>query len=113
MRREGLLVLRQHRAWHRISHNGNGFAEVGPEPRFAAPIGGKTMKNHRKDQKGKGLGRREFVKVSLAAGASLAAPMIFTRSASAQEARVRKIVQWKHLVPDYDKWFDGFAKEFG
>src|SRR5882672_9305560 len=71
------------------------------------------MKNHGKDQKGKGLGRREFLKVSLAAGASLAAPMIFTRSASAQEPRVLKIVQWKHFVPDYDKWFDGFAKEFG
>jgi multiple sugar transport system substrate-binding protein len=71
------------------------------------------MKNRKKDQNGKGLGRREFLKVSLAAGASLAAPMIFTRSASAQQERVLKIVQWKHFVPDYDKWFDVFAKEFG
>src|SRR6476620_6179306 len=71
------------------------------------------MKDRRKNRDGKGLGRREFLKVSLAAGASLAAPMIFTRGASAQEPRVLKIVQWKHFVPDYDKWFDGFAREFG
>src|SRR6476620_1917217 len=71
------------------------------------------MKDRRKNRDGKGLGRREFLKVSLAAGASLAAPMIFTRHASAQEERVLKIVQWKHFVPDYDKWFDTFAKEFG
>ena len=71
------------------------------------------MKNRKGHQGGKGLGRREFLKVSLAAGASLAAPAIFTRSASAQEPRVLKIVHWKHFVPDYDKWFDVFAKEFG
>ena len=72
------------------------------------------MRKARKDQAGgEGLGRREFLKISLAAGASLAAPMIFTRRASAQEERVLKIVQWKHFVPDYDKWFDVFAKEFG
>ena len=59
------------------------------------------MKNRKKNQDGKGLGRREFLKVSLAAGASLAAPMIFTRSASAQQERVLKIVQWKHFVPDW------------
>jgi multiple sugar transport system substrate-binding protein len=26
---------------------------------------------------------------------------------------VLKVVHWKHFVPDYDKWFDVFAKEFG
>jgi multiple sugar transport system substrate-binding protein len=67
----------------------------------------------RKKTAGKGLGRREFLKVSLAAGASLAAPMIFTRSASAQQERVLKLVHWKHFVPDYDKWFEGFARDFG
>jgi multiple sugar transport system substrate-binding protein len=71
------------------------------------------MRHSKKDQAGKGLGRREFLKISIAAGASLAAPMVFTRSASAQQERVLKIVQWKHFVPDYDKWFDVFAKEFG
>ena len=60
----------------------------------------------------KALGRREFLKMSVAAGISLAAPAVFVRKASGQE-RVLKIVHWKHFVPDYDKWFDVFAKEFG
>ncbi|HXH41174.1 MAG TPA: extracellular solute-binding protein [Thermoanaerobaculia bacterium] len=59
------------------------------------------------------VGRREFMKLSLAAGIGLAAPMVFTRKASAQGERVLKVVQWKHFVPDYDKYFDVFAKEFG
>src|ERR1700694_2017658 len=62
-----------------------------------------------------GLGRRDFLKISLtAAGVGLAAPMMFVRKASAQGGeRVLKVVQWKHFVPDYDKYFDVFAKEFG
>jgi multiple sugar transport system substrate-binding protein len=61
-----------------------------------------------------GLGRRDFLKLSLAAGAGLAAPMMFVRKASAQGGeRVLKVVQWKHFVPDYDKYFDVFAREFG
>jgi multiple sugar transport system substrate-binding protein len=70
------------------------------------------MKDREKDQTPKGLGRREFLKGTLVAGAAMAAPMIFVRKASAQE-RVLKVVHWKHFVPDYDKWFDTFAKEFG
>jgi multiple sugar transport system substrate-binding protein len=58
------------------------------------------------------FGRREFLKGSLAVGAAMAAPTIFSRRASAEE-RVLKLVHWKHFVPDYDKWFDVFAKEFG
>lgn len=71
------------------------------------------MSDRKKNQNSKGLGRREFLKVTVAAGASLAAPMIFARKASAQQERVLKIVHWKHFVPDYDKYFDIFAKEFG
>jgi len=70
------------------------------------------MKGRRKSQPG-GLGRREFLKGALATGAAaIAAPLVFTRGAYAQD-RVLKVVQWKHFVPDYDKWFDVFAKEFG
>ena len=58
------------------------------------------------------LGRREFIKGSLIVGAALAAPTIFIRRASAQE-QVLKVVHWKHFVPDYDKYFDVFVKEFG
>ncbi|HKC23372.1 MAG TPA: hypothetical protein VKF32_01450, partial [Thermoanaerobaculia bacterium] len=57
-------------------------------------------------------GRREFLTRVGLAGASLAAPLIWTRRATAQE-RVLKVVHWKHFVPDYDKYFDVFAKEFG
>jgi multiple sugar transport system substrate-binding protein len=62
-----------------------------------------------------GVGRRDFLKLSLAAGIGMAAPMIFVRRATAQGGeRVLKVVQWKHFVPDYDKYFnDVFAKEFG
>lgn len=70
------------------------------------------MKDRSKSPVRKGLGRREFLKVSLAAGASLAAPAIFARRVSAQE-RVLKVVHWKHFVPDYDRYFDVFAREFG
>jgi multiple sugar transport system substrate-binding protein len=59
------------------------------------------------------VGRREFLQLSLAAGVGLAAPTIFTRKASAQTERVLKVVQWKHFVPDYDKYFEVFAREFG
>ena len=70
------------------------------------------MKNRKRIQSQSGMGRREFLKATLATGAALAAPMVFVRSASAQE-RVLKVVHWKHFVPDYDKYFDVFAKEFG
>jgi multiple sugar transport system substrate-binding protein len=59
------------------------------------------------------VGRRDFVKLSVVAGIGLAAPMVFVRRASAQTEKVLKVVQWKHFVPDYDKYFDVFAKEFG
>ena len=71
------------------------------------------MTDRKKAGRGReGIARRTFLKGSLAAGAALAAPMVFVRTLSAQD-RVLKIVHWKHFVPDYDKWFDVFAKEFG
>ncbi|GAC1428982.1 MAG: extracellular solute-binding protein [Thermoanaerobaculia bacterium] len=61
-----------------------------------------------------GVPRRDFLKLSLAAGIGLAAPMIFTRKLTAQAGqKTLKVVQWKHFVPDYDKYFDVFAQEFG
>ncbi len=59
-----------------------------------------------------GIGRRELLKGSLAVGAALAVPTLFSRRASAQE-KALKVVHWKHFVPDYDKYFAVFAKEFG
>jgi multiple sugar transport system substrate-binding protein len=76
------------------------------------------MKKNRKKKSGSisptAVPRRDFLKLSVAAGIGLAAPMIFTRKLTAQGAeRSLKVVQWKHFVPDYDKYFDVFAKEFG
>src|SRR5260370_19469802 len=78
------------------------------------------MKNRKKKAStkkaaGAGVGRRDFLKLSLAAGVGLAAPMMFVRKATAQTGdRVLKVVQWNHFVPDYDKCFtDVFVKEFG
>jgi multiple sugar transport system substrate-binding protein len=65
------------------------------------------------NDKTRGLRRREFVK-TVGAGA-LAAPLIYTsKKARAQGKKKLKIMQWKHFVPDYDKWFDGvFVKKWG
>ena len=59
------------------------------------------------------LTRRSLLKASLTASAALAAPTILARKASAQTEKTLKVVQWKHFVPDYDRYFNQFAKEFG
>jgi multiple sugar transport system substrate-binding protein len=53
------------------------------------------------------------LKGGLAAAAAAAVPTILVRNASAQQERTLKIVQWKHFVPDYDRWFSQFVQEFG
>jgi multiple sugar transport system substrate-binding protein len=59
------------------------------------------------------LGRRSVLKGLAAGTAAAAVPTILVRKASAQEEKTLRIVQWKHFVPDYDRWFTQFAKEFG
>src|SRR3954465_13583893 len=59
------------------------------------------------------LSRRSLLKSGLTPGAALAVPTILTRKASAQTEKTLKVVQWKHFVPDYDRYFNQFAKEFG
>ena len=60
--------------------------------------------------------RRGFLNwVGAAAGAAALAPAVsapFVSTALAQ-AKTLKILQWSHFVPQYDKWFDGFATEWG
>ena len=60
--------------------------------------------------------RRGFLKrLGAAAGAAGLAPVVsspFVSTALAQ-AETLKILQWSHFVPQYDKWFDGFATEWG
>jgi len=47
-----------------------------------------------------------------AASASTIVSTPFVSSAFAQTKSL-SIVQWSHFVPEYDKWFDNFAKEWG
>jgi multiple sugar transport system substrate-binding protein len=66
-------------------------------------------------KKGKGISRREFVKLAgtgaLAAGIGPA--FLFPERAQAQQ-KTLKILQWSHFVPAWDTWFNGtFTKEWG
>ncbi|MGC2698414.1 MAG: extracellular solute-binding protein [Candidatus Angelobacter sp.] len=68
------------------------------------------------DKKGKGVSRREFIKIagagSIAAGA-FGPAFLFPERAAAQQ-KTLKILQWSHFVPAYDTWFNGtFAKQWG
>src|SRR5262249_9796345 len=60
--------------------------------------------------------RRGFLKrAGAAAGAAGLAPAIsapFVADALAQTKTLR-IIQWSHFVPQYDTWFDAFAKDWG
>jgi multiple sugar transport system substrate-binding protein len=53
--------------------------------------------------------------VGVAAGAAGLAPAVSSPFASIALAQTKtiKIIQWSHFVPQYDKWFDGFAAEWG
>jgi multiple sugar transport system substrate-binding protein len=65
---------------------------------------------------GRATTRRDFLKtVGVAAGAAglapaVAAPLV---SSALAETKTLKILQWSHFIPEYDKWIDGFAKDWG
>jgi multiple sugar transport system substrate-binding protein len=61
----------------------------------------------------KKLGRRSVLKGLAAGTAAAAVPTLLMRKASAQQEKTLRIVQWKHFVPDYDRWFTQFAQQFG
>lgn len=60
--------------------------------------------------------RRSFLKASSVVGSAaglvpvLSAPFV-SRALAADKSL--SIVQWSHFVPDYDTWFDKFAKDWG
>src|ERR1043166_4292084 len=64
----------------------------------------------------RGWPRRPFPKPAAAlAGPAGWAPAVaapFVSTALAQTKTLR-IIQWSHFVPQYDTWFDGFAKDWG
>ena len=60
--------------------------------------------------------RRRFLKeTGLTLAAATAAPAISAPfvSRALADTKSLSIVQWSHFVPDYDKWFDNFAKDWG
>jgi multiple sugar transport system substrate-binding protein len=65
------------------------------------------------DRRQKKVGRRSVLKGLAAGSAAAAVPTILMRKASAQQEKTLRIVQWKHFVPDYDRWFTQFAQQFG
>lgn len=70
----------------------------------------------KEEKKGKGVSRRDFIKIAgaggIAAGA-LGPAFLFPERAAAQQ-KTLKILQWSHFVPAYDKWFnETFAKQWG
>ena len=60
--------------------------------------------------------RRRFLKeTGLTLAAASAAPLISAPfvSRALADTKTLTIVQWSHFVPEYDKWFDNFAKDWG
>ncbi len=70
-------------------------------------------------KKGRGLTRRDFIKLTgagtLAAGAASVGPFFLFPERAAAQQKTLKIMQWSHFVPAFDKeWFDTvFTKEWG
>jgi multiple sugar transport system substrate-binding protein len=67
--------------------------------------------------KDKGISRRDFLRqasLGLAVGMASTGPFFLFPERAAARQKALKILQWKHFVPGYDKWFDEvFAKEWG
>src|SRR5262245_62370810 len=61
--------------------------------------------------------RRRFLKdTAITLAAASAAPVLsatFVSSGALAQAKSLSIVQWAHFVPEYDTWFDKFAKDWG
>jgi multiple sugar transport system substrate-binding protein len=70
----------------------------------------------RRQVRRRSVSRRDFLKTTGAvAGAAglapgLAAPFVSTALA---KTKTLEILQWSHFIPEYDKWIDAFAKEWG
>src|SRR6516225_8667519 len=59
------------------------------------------------------ISRRDFLKMATALGASIGPFFLFPERAQAARKTLR-ILQWKHFVPGYDRWFDEvFAAGWG
>src|SRR5207249_10968168 len=70
------------------------------------------------DNRWRRLSRREFLRLAAAAGAGAAAaglmPLLRPPRMAVALARRLTFLHWGHLVPGFDKWFDGdYSKEWG
>jgi len=74
------------------------------------------MSSRSQNKSSRGKTRRDFLKtIGLAAGAAGLAPAVsapYVSTASA-ETKSLKILQWSHFIPEYDRWIDGFARDWG
>src|SRR5262247_1769473 len=74
------------------------------------------MSSRSRNSSNRGSTRRDFLKtIGIAAGAAGLAPTVsapFVSTASA-ETKTLKILQWSHFIPEYDRWIDGFARDWG
>jgi len=64
------------------------------------------------NKQGRSVTRRNFLATTGAAGLGQAISAPFVAPALAQ-TKTLKIIQWSHFIPQYDKWVDGFAKDWG
>src|ERR1700694_4147684 len=63
------------------------------------------------------VSRRDFLTLSgagLSVGLAGRRPFFIFPQRSESQKKKLKVLQWKHFVPGYDRWFDDvFAKEWG
>lgn len=66
-------------------------------------------------KKGKGVSRRDFIKIASAGtiAAGMGPAFLFPERAAAQQ-KTLKILQWSHFVPAWDEWFNKtYTKQWG
>jgi multiple sugar transport system substrate-binding protein len=64
------------------------------------------------NKQGLPVSRRDFLKTTSAiAGAAGLAPALSAPALA--QTKTLKILQWSHFIPEYDKWIDAFAKDWG
>ena len=60
---------------------------------------------------GKSLTRRDFLR--RAAAATAAAPLVGGSTRALARQKTLRVIKWAHFLPEYDRWFDGIAGEWG